>query len=69
MIVKKFVKGDLKKDEQVLVGKANVNISDGAGTRNEIRIGTKYIVSGDYIKEFFEKPKPRAVKKEVSHGS
>ncbi len=62
MIVKKFVKGELKKGEQVLIGAVNVNISDGAGTRNEIRIGTKYIVSGDYIKEFFEKPKTRALK-------
>jgi len=68
MFIRKWTKdAELEKDEKVLTGKVSVNIRDGNGLKNEIRPGTKYIVSGDYVKEFFESPvKKKTVKiKEV----
>jgi len=81
MFVRKWTEAHEKEmadGELVLTGSKNVNIRDGKGNYNEIRIGMKYIVSGaDIVMEFFEstdpiKPKPRAVKpegKEVKDGS
>ena len=72
MIVKKYYKGKaLLKGESVEVAAVSVNLTDGAGNRAELRIGKKYVVSGDIIKEFFKQAKPKTVKpvKEVSHGS
>ncbi len=74
MIVKKYYKKQpLLKDEKVMVATVNVNLTDGNGDYAEIKKGTKYIVSGDIIKEFFKQvPVKKVVKpvsKEVNHGS
>lgn len=67
MFVRKYTKDTKLEDgEKVLTGAKNVNIRDGAGLKNEIRVGTKYIVSGDYL-DFFEpvverQPKHKAAK-------
>jgi len=66
MFIRKWTKdAELEKNEKIVTGKISVNIRDGNGLKNEIRPGTKYIVSGDYIKEFFEQAKMKPVRKEV----
>ena len=60
MIIRKWVKDTkLENDEEVVKGTKNVIVRDGAGNRNEIIIGIKYIVSGDWIKDFFEPVKKK----------
>jgi len=66
MFIRKWTKAtELEKNEKIVTGTVSVNIRDGNGLKNEIRPGTKYIVSGDYIKEFFEQAKMKPVRKEV----
>jgi len=64
MFVRKWTKdAELADGEKVLVGSKDVNISDGAGQMNEIRIGLKYIVSGDIVEDFFDEPVVKQVSK------
>ena len=70
MFVRKFRSDSILADgEDVLVADRDVEIRDGAGDRNRLRAGDKYIVSGDVPDGLFVKgpvkKKPTKKGKEV----